>query len=269
MLGLMKPLREPPIDSRPLAGHAVVLTRAAAQAVELAQALEALGALVGVFPAIKTTPSGDKQLDDTIHRLASFDWLAFTSANGVHYFVARAGQLGVTLADSVPRIACVGTATAEAVKASGLEVALVASEQRGTGLAAALIQQGVGGKRVLLPRSDLADSQPVNMLHNAGAEACAVEAYTTATDTVGLTGLPDFLEKHPASCLVFASGSAARAVHEVFGKGTDRLLKRAAIVTIGPVTAQTCRELGLVVAAEARTPGLEDVVQCIVTVLKP
>ncbi|MFL6276272.1 MAG: uroporphyrinogen-III synthase, partial [Blastocatellia bacterium] len=164
-----------------------MLTRPPAQSTEMAADLERLGATVIHFPTIEITePSSWQGLDDAIARLESYDWLIFTSANGVEFFFRRLAerrQDGLSVLSGL-RTCVVGPATAQALISAGGHVDLTARDSIGEGVLAALIE-AVGGEekltslRFLLPRARVArEVLPVELTRH-DAQVDAVEAYQT------------------------------------------------------------------------------------------
>ncbi|MDQ4129402.1 MAG: uroporphyrinogen-III C-methyltransferase, partial [Actinomycetota bacterium] len=176
-------LREAGLDwyeRRQLFGRRVVVTRARAQAGELSRELEVLGAEVHEFPTIEIRPPEDfGQLDAAIHDLDSFDWLIFTSVNGVEAFIERLSHHGLDLR-AVPRqakIAAIGPATAQRVREAGLRVEIVPEEYRAEALIEAVSGASLAGRRVLIPRAKVAREVLPERLRKAGAEVVVPPAY--------------------------------------------------------------------------------------------
>lgn len=225
-----------------LAGRTIVVTRPVAQARPLVEDLERLGADVAVVPLVEIVPVDDRAaLDAAGARLEGYDWVVFTSANGVAAFGDRLPARGA------PRIAVVGPATADSVRALGLEPAHVG---RGTGEDLAAELEGVDGARVLLLQADLAGPEVASVLRGREASVDVVTAYRTLPRRPGDDELA-VLDRSDA--IVLASGSAARSLATVGGA------RGALCVCIGPKTAEVAREVGLrvgLVADEATSQGI-------------
>jgi len=224
----------------PLAGRRIVVTRPREQAKALAAALERLGASALVLPLIEIRPVEEL---DRLTAASGYDWVVFTSANSVAAVGAR-----VQGAAGTARVAAVGPATAEAVRALGIEPAFVPPRFAAGEIAAGL--EPLDGKRVLLPQADLADPGLAADLRARGAAVDVVIAYRT----VDVERTPDELaELRAADAVVLASGSAARSLASQGGAG-DSL-----VVCIGPKTADVARSVGLevgLVAHEATSEGI-------------
>ena len=231
---------------QPLLGRRIVVTRPESK--PLADSLESLGAEVSIVPLIEIRPAEDQRpLDAALENLAAYEWVVFTSVNGV----AAAGDRLRTMGAET-RIAAVGPVTADAVRALGVEPSFVAAR------ASEDITRGLGeleGTRVLLPQADIADPRLADELRERGASVDAVVAYRTVQVEPAMWGI---LPLRIADAIVLASGSAVRALAEIGGSfegiGTSTVL-----VCIGPKTAAVAREVGLpvgVVADESTGDGI-------------
>jgi uroporphyrinogen III methyltransferase / synthase len=239
-------------DNRPLAGRRIVVTRSPEQAAELALKLAALGAEVLLLPMVQfTDPPQTDELDQAIRALAEFDWLVFTSANAVRYFLARCRTLGQWPSAAL-RLAAVGPATRDALEVEGLQAAIAPHEFHGQALAAEL-EAEVAGRRILMPRSNKAGDELPGLLRAAGAIVTDVVAYSTVEAADPAAG-PAFeaLLRGEADAITFFSPSAFRHFADSFGReALRRLSARVALAAVGPVTAAAIREAGLPVAVEA------------------
>ena len=247
--------------SRPLAGRTLVVTRAVSQADGLVAALEALGARVVRLPAIRVEPPVDQApLRRAVQSASGYHWVIFTSANGVDFFVRAAEDLGVELDGALAptRLCCVGPATASAIEALGLTVEVVPETHTAEAVVEALsARTPVRGQRILIPT--VAEARPVLRagLRELGAEVDEVIAYRTLfVEAVG-RGVLEQLETG-VDLVTFTSPSTVRSFHRLAGA---RVVADAAV--IGPVTADTARELGYRVAVEAdpfTIPGLVEAI---------
>ena len=166
----------------PLFGRRIVTTRAKGQADALTSRLKALGADVIEMPTIEIQPAADYgPLDRALDELASYDWLIFTSANGVRFFLERLDRSAVDLRALRAKVCAIGPATRAAVEALHLKVDLMGREYVAEGLLEAFAAHDLAGRRVLLPRAAVArDLVPVE-LGRRGARVDVVEAYRTVT----------------------------------------------------------------------------------------
>jgi len=215
--------------------------------------LEQLGAVPYVLPAVEIRPLDDwSEVDDRLARLGEYDWLVFTSANGVHAFLGRLRQTGRDLrALAGLKLAAIGPGTAEALRAFHLDADLVPDEYRSEALAAAL-KGRAAGQRVLLARADRGRELLREELA-AVAEVVQVAVYSQA-DAAGPDGpTGELLRAGQVDSITVTSSNIARALARALGpEGLEHVRSgRTRLVSISPVTSATLRELGLPVAAEA------------------
>ena len=233
----------------PLSGLRIVVTRPEAQAQLLAEGLELLGAEVERVPLVEIAPVEDQaSLDHAGEGITGYEWVVFTSANGVRAFGERLPRAGL-----VPRVAVVGPATADAVREFGVEPAFV-GEGSAESIAAAL--RGIEGARVLLLQADIATPELASALRNRGARVDAVVAYRTVART------PADHERRvlgEADAIVLASGSAVRSLASLAPTGED-----AVIACIGPKTASVAREVGLRVGLVADETTADGIIRALV-----
>lgn len=250
------------LENRPLFGRRVLVTRAAEQAPALSAGLRALGAEVLEFPTIKiTAPPDYAPLDRAISRVGEYSWLVFTSVNGVKFFFRRFFEKGKDIRELAGvSLAAIGPATGRALGSYGLKVAFQPGEYRGEELAAGLAGRISAGQRVLLPRADIAPPYLREALAGCGAAVEEVTAYRTVVDGRGRELAGEYLAEGRVHVVTFTSSSTVRNFVRLFGgKEALRLLAGTGVACIGPVTAETARELGLrvdAVAAEHTVEGL-------------
>jgi uroporphyrinogen III methyltransferase/synthase len=256
-------------ERRPLAGRRILVTRAAEQAGELRDRLEALGAEAIEAPAIRLAPPESfEALDGALGELERFDWIVFTSVNGVERFFERLFAKERDLrALGRARLAAIGPATAEALRRRGLRADIVPQDDRAEGLAAELAPH-VRGSRVLLARAAEARSVLPEELSRAGAEVADVPVYRT----LRADRLPPEARRTLAcgalDAVTFTSPSTVRGLLELLrAEGLE--LGRAKVACIGPVTADAARELGLRVDIEARPYTLEALVDALAKSFSP
>jgi uroporphyrinogen III methyltransferase/synthase len=249
-------------DSRPLFGKRVLVTRTREQASSLSALLGEAGARPIELPTIRIEPPESwDEADRAIAELSSYTWVVFTSANGVRSFL---GRLEVHSKDArafgSAKIVAVGPGTAEALRAYGIRADLVPGEYVAEAIVSSLSEQGVDGARVLVPRAADAREALVSLLAARGARMDDVTVYRTlpVAEDVGLR-LGDRLAAGELDAITFTSSSTVRNLLRMLGEEATTLLARTVVACIGPITAQTARELGLhvdVVASEHTIPGL-------------
>lgn len=238
-----------------LAGKRIVLTRSPEQARDLALALERMGAEVLPLPTVSFAPPETwTAVDAAIRRLGEFDWLLFTSRNAARFFSLRCRELGMDrkrLQQSTVRVGAVGPATARAATEEGWRVDRVASKHAAQALAREL-GGSIAGKRVLLPRSGLADGRLPAMLREAGAEIAEVVAYRTVKPEKLDAAILGQIRRAEVDTIVFASPSAFHNLCDAIPvTELARLSGRVPFAAIGPTTAQALREAGVRAEIEA------------------
>ena len=244
-----------------LRGKRVLVTRARAQAHELVTRLQDLGAIPIIFSVIHIVPPADNYvaLDAALRQLATFDWVVFTSVNGVIHVWERLAALGLAVgAFASVRLAAIGPATTAALTTRGLQAAVVPERSVAESLLEAMPHPV--GQRFLLPLADRARDTLRVGLQAAGAEVVEVPAYSTVLTEPSPEALAAI--QTGVDVLTFTSSSTVRNFVEHVGQSTAQgLAAQARVVTIGPITAATAREFGLrvdVVATEYTIAGLVD-----------
>ena len=251
-------------EQRPLHGVSVLVPRTRHQAGELSERLRALGAEPVEAPTIAIEPTSEPdQLRAAMASLAdgAYDWVAFTSTNAVDaaWEQVEALALDARLFARVS-IAAVGAGTVESLRARGLRADLVPSRQTGTALASALVEHSAAPARALLPQADIATPTVAAALQNADWTVTAVEAYRTTPVHALAPAVVERLSSGDIDVLAFTSSSTARNFVGLLGGPVPASVR---IASIGPVTSDTCRELGLRVAAEADPHDIEGLVDAV------
>jgi uroporphyrinogen III methyltransferase/synthase len=253
-------------DSLPLRHCRVMITRPLAQTGSLAQELCELGALPLHLPLIEITEPHDwSSVDRAIAEISAFDWLVFTSANGVHAFVKRLRMLGGDLrALGRLRLAVIGSATAETLRGYHLEPDLVPGVFRSEALAADLGEH-VRGKRVLLARANRGRELLREELSRC-ADVTEIAVYTQIEAVNHFHSSWARLRTGDVDFVTLTSSNIAR----VFAKHLDLYARKQIdsgkiqIVTISPVTSETVREMGLPVAGEASVYNQKGLIDAVI-----
>jgi uroporphyrinogen III methyltransferase/synthase len=236
------------LERKPLFGTRILVTRAREQASELTRLLEDRGAEVVEFPAIAILPPEDwGLLDAAIGRLGEYQWLIFTSANGVRFFwerLARAGKDGRDLAGLT--ICAIGPATAAALAAQGIRADLVPKEFKAEGLVEALRDRPIGGARVLVARAAEARELLPEELRRLGARVDVVPAYRTVKNTENADELRGLLRERKIHAVTFTSSSTVTHLLGLVGAEAAELLAGVVVASIGPITAETATRHGIV-----------------------
>ena len=250
----------------PLFGKRIAITRACDQAGALREMLEALGAEVVEIPTIEIRdPASWEPLDNAIKQLNEFQYLLVTSANGVRSFLARLKACGRDVRDLKGfTIGAIGPATAAEFAKTGVRVDFVPKEYRAEGLLESLREHELSGKRFLVPRAKVARDLVPRALAGRGARVEVVEAYETVTPDLA-PGEVERLLTSPPDVITFTSSSTASNFAKLLpGQSLAEVLRGTAVASIGPITSETVRKLGLEVTIEAREstiPGLVEAIQ--------
>lgn len=248
-------MAESSLALRPLSGRRIAITRPLAQSEGLREALERLGARVTALPVIRIEPATDTApLDAAVAGLAGYDWIIFTSANGVPAVTARLAAAGRDWsARGRARIAAIGPATADALARIGAAADVVPPEYVAEAIVEAL--GNVAGQRILLPRADIARQALADELRLRGAEVTEITAYRTVIEPLPPEVLRGPLVEDRVDVITCTSSSTVRGlVASIRAAGLEPApaLAGIALAAIGPITAATLREHGLVPAVVAR-----------------
>ena len=240
-------------ENRPLFGKRIVITRPRQQVEEFRSHLSGLGAEVIPFPTIEIRPPDSwKPLDQAIRQIDLYDWLIFTSANGVHHFFSRYRILERDIRDlKGVRLAAIGPATERALRDLDLTVEVLPGEFKAEGLVESLRGKVLKGSRVLIARAKVArDVLPVE-LSKQGAHVEIVEAYQSVLPSVTRDRLEQIYAERPVDMIVFTSSSTVANLAEILRpQSMPEFLEQTVVAAIGPVTARTAEEHGLQVLVQ-------------------
>ena len=236
--------------TKPLEGRTVVITRAASQAAELSTLLESYGAQVFVCPTIEIRePDSYERLDEALDHLYGYDWLIFTSANSVHFFLKRLATRGLKVEDlDEIRVCAIGQKTADELHEAHVHVDVIPSQSTGEGVFVALgeFAGGVQGLNFLLPRAAVGREYLPQALENAGARVDVVTAYQTVVPENLDRGRLAAMLAGGVDCVAFTSPSTVKNLAQLFDThDLSKTLAGVAIACIGAVTAATAVEYGL------------------------
>ena len=238
---------------QPLAGRTVVVTRASSQAGAFISVLESLGASVISCPTIEIAePESYQRLDEAIDHLYGYDWLVFTSANGVEYFLRRLQTRGIPVAElDELKVCAIGEATADKLRDAHVHVDLVPSQAKAEGVFAALSESAGGsvrlhGLNILIPRAATGRDYLPKSLEEAGARVDVVTAYRTVVPENLDRGRLSAMLTGSADCIAFMSSSSVKNLGLLFDThDLGEKLQGLAIACIGDVTAATAADYGL------------------------
>jgi len=249
-------------EKRPLLGKRIVVTRTRKQASVLSNKLCAVGAHVIELPTIRIEPPTDlREFAELVQDAHVYDWIVFTSANGVEAFF----NIFFKLYDDAreiggAQIAAIGAATAQRVKDFHLHVDLQPEEFVAEKVVEEFKKQGsIENLKMLLVRAEKARDVLPRELSAMGAIVDEAFAYRTVPETRDTTGARRQLEKDGADLITFTSSST---VENFLALGLP-LPKGMQVASIGPITSQTARENGLNVNVEAKRHDIEGLVEAI------
>ena len=254
-------------ERRPLFGRRVLVTRPRQQASDMVHRLIDLGAVPFVLPTVEIREPADwTPVDTAIRSLRQYDWLVFTSANGVNAFLERIKKLGFDLrALGNIRIAAIGPKTADALRGYHLQPDLVPARYQSEDLAAALLTQVQTGQRVLLPRAD----RGRDVLRQELASRCEVEQIAVYSQVDALEVDDDVmnaLRRGEIEFVTLTSSNIAKALMARLDATCRRRIETGEIklVTISPVTSEVLQKLGFHVAAEAKQATTQGVIEALI-----
>ena len=241
-------------ETKILFGKKILVTRARTQASKLSKALKNLGAQVVECPTIKIVAPSDNfaAIDAAIEKIRDFDWIIFTSANGVEKFFERLRIYGLD-ARALNKIAAIGSATAEKLSSFGIIADVVPKDFIAESLADAL-KNFVDGKKILLARAEEARDILPESLKNFGAEVIVAPAYKTVSE---VSAQIDF---DSIDLITFTSSSTVKNFVAAHGVAA---LKKIPSAAIGSITAQTLKNFGVTPAVVAKKFTIEGLVEAI------
>jgi uroporphyrinogen III methyltransferase/synthase len=260
-------------ERRPLFGQRVILTRSAAQATPSAARLSELGAEVIEVPTIRFEPTTRTQdFVDALLSLNSYDWLIFTSPNGVKHFFELFFKRFHDLRDlGGARIAAVGPATAKKLKELHLQVDLMPDEAIGTEVAKAFAEyETVENLKMCILRAEVANPELPQALEALGAIVDDIGCYRTVAETEDRTGAAARFEESGADWVLFSSASTVNHFHARFNLPA-MLLKfpNLKLAAIGPETSKALRALKLEPQLEAQEHTMEGLINALVSSVRP
>jgi len=242
------------IPEQPLRGRTIVITRARAQSADFTADLERSGARVVACPTIEIVePASYAPLDEALEHLYGYDWIVFTSTNGVDYFMRRLSALGhdVSELDDL-RVCAIGSATADRLRDVSVHVDVVPGEFKAEGVFAALANYLGGrekfvGLNFLIPRAAVARDHLPLALEEAGARADVVPVYrTVAPQNTDRARIEALIVGGAVDCITFTSASSVKNFAGLFDtRDLSGLLTDVRVACIGDITAQTAADYNL------------------------
>ncbi|MCD4675045.1 MAG: uroporphyrinogen-III synthase, partial [Desulfobacula sp.] len=255
-------------DKRPLFGKRIVITRARAQASDLVSMLTGLGAQCIEIPTIQIVPPKDlNPLKQCIKNINNYDWLIFTSVNGVKFFFDTLFDMGRDVrALGHLKFACIGPVTKERLKDFGIISDILPETYRAESVIDAFSTVEIKDKKVLLPRAKTARTILPEELTNMGARVDEVTAYETRLNDDRKEELISLLKKNEIDAVTFTSSSTVSNFMSLLeSKDAKKLLKNIVTACIGPITADTARALNIEPDIEAREYTIQGLVDSLLT----
>jgi uroporphyrinogen III methyltransferase/synthase len=232
----------------PLTGKRILITRAREQSAGFAHGLRKLGAEVIEFPTIEILPPLRwDNLDRSLDRLDAYDWLIFTSANGVKFFWQRLEErrMSPSLPSSL-KVCAIGPATAKKLREQRVRIDYVPEEYVAEAILNGFEAMPMSGKRALLARARVARDVLPKGLRKMGARVDVVEVYRTVKPRGGAAKLRRLFSEGRIDAVTFTSSSTVNHFVDLLKKeDLDSFLKDTVVASIGPITTGTAREQGL------------------------
>ncbi len=266
-------------EDKPLFGKKIIVTRSRNQASELVDILENLGAEAIEFPTIKIIPPQSyDELDNAIKKILSsrfptpgsplsYDWIIFTSVNGVNYFIKRMYHLDADIRDLKDiKLAAIGPATAEKLKKLGLNVDYIPSNYRAESVIDGLKDEVGRDTKILIPRAKVAREILPEKLREFGAQVDVVTTYQTVINDSYVDKVKEMLEKEEVDIVTFTSSSTVKNFAELLKEiDLKKTLENVTVASIGPITSKTVEGLGLKVDISAEEYTIRGLVEAILS----
>ena len=252
-------------EKRPLFGKRIIVTRARAQASDFVERLQESGANTLEFPTIETVePESWADLDAAVDRIAEYDWLIFTSVNGLGYLLYRLKQTGRDIRQLAgPKLCAIGSKTAEAVESVGMKVDLVPNEYRAEAIIEAI--GDVKGKKILIPRAKEAREILPEELGKMGATVDVVTAYRTVRPTSKKDAILKQIRDSEVDMVTFTSSSTVTNFAGMFEKSElAEIQGKLKVASIGPITSETAKKLGFKVDCSPGEYTIDGLTQSII-----
>jgi uroporphyrinogen III methyltransferase / synthase len=263
------------MDQRALEGRSIIITRQKSQAVNMAAILENAGARIIYCPTIEVVPPDSwSGVDEAIRRIGVYDWIVFTSANGVRFFLERMGESGLDISIMNSLTCCaIGPATAAALQTGGARVDVIAGDARAEGVIEAVISRSGGrgkikGLRFLIPRAQVARDLLPTEIRKLGGIVDAVDVYKTIKPDLDSQAITRMLEERQVDAVTFTSPSTvAHFADALARRDLVGLLGGVLIGCIGPVTAAAARQHGLELIVQPESHNGEALARAIIDAL--
>ncbi len=258
------------VEKKPLWGKRIVVTRARNQASVLSQMIEVYGGEAIEFPIIDIAPAENyAPLDEAINRIEDFDWVIFTSTNGVAAFYKRLQLQNKDFRELKGiRICAIGPKTKQELEQYGLLVDYMPGEYRAEAIIEKMSKEDLHGKKILLPRADIARKTLPEVLTGLGAIVDDVVAYRTVKAQEKENDLRQMLKDGKINFITFTSSSTVTNFVSMFDKQElEDFLKGVKLASIGPITSKTAENLGLSIDVEAKEYTINGLLEAILVSL--
>ncbi len=255
-------------EKKPLFGKGIVVTRPEAQSAEFADLLYEEGARVISFPTIKIVPPDNfADLDGAIENIEEYDWIIFTSVNGVRYFFERIFHLGKDSRDlKGVSICAIGPATSRAVENHGIHVDLIPESYISESVVSAFEKAGGAEKKILIPRAEVARDIIPESLTAMGADCDVITTYHTISSGMKREDFQEIAERDRIDIITFTSPSTVDNFIDIVGR--ENISEDAIIACIGPVTKKAAEGVGLTVHIMAQSYTVEGMVDAMIDYLQ-
>ncbi len=253
-------------EKRPLFGKTILVTRARHQASRLVKKLNQLGASCVQYPTIRIMPPSDyKPLDTALQKLNTYQWIIFTSVNGVSSFFERLFTKGLDArALGGLKTASIGPATAKKLKSYGIKSDIIPESYVAESIIEAFSRHNIKDKKILLPRAKEARTILPEQLKNMGAIVEEITSYKTEPSKENTSILMEMLENEKIDIITFTSSSTVKNFKAIIPEDKfNQLTNKIKIASIGPITTKTAKKLGFKVNIEAKEFTIEGLCQTI------
>ncbi|HHT25441.1 MAG TPA: uroporphyrinogen-III C-methyltransferase [Clostridiaceae bacterium] len=249
-------------EKLPLFGHNIVITREAKRAQSTIQKFQSLGANILSFPMIETVFTDSAELKEAIENIEIYDYIFFTSVNGVDFFMDKFLQESDVRKLSKTKFCTIGIKTYNALKKYGIKADLMPDVFEGMEAVEVLKNHVDRNDRVLVPRARLGRNEIVNELK----EFCLVkeiEVYDTLIKNTDKEEIIESLKDYDDYEIIFTSSSTFKNFAEILGTDLKGVLEKGRIISIGPITSRAVEEAGYKVDIEAEESTIEGIIEAI------
>ena len=251
-------------DIKPLFGKKIIVTRAREQASSLVERLEEYGAHVIEFPVIEIVePEDYSELDNAIKNIKTYNWIIFTSVNGVKFFLNRLKfhKKDVRILDGI-KICAIGPKTAEMFENFGIYPDFIPKKYQAEYIIEGLQKIGIKGKKFLLPRAKVAREILPEKIKEYGGIIDVITVYETKMPDTRKDEVLNLLKENKIDYITFTSSSTVKNFIEMIDNKID-LLKNVKLVSIGPITSDTIKSYNIKPSIEAKKFTIEGIIEAI------